>query len=181
MKQGIVALLCVVALALVAVPANAQFFTLSVDEAGNGLLNGSPDQGYLALDPMSGLTALTYNLPNAVGTGDVGITDANGNLSDGIRFENVANLNGGITVMFYFSNLDSTNSMLADTGIPSGGFTGFTVPEVNDAWTFLAGGGGNNSYFGKSDADTTVPEPTSLLMLGSGLLGLAGVARRRLL
>jgi hypothetical protein len=181
MKTKFVLALSLLALAFLAVPANAQFFTLTVDEAGNGTLNGTADQGYLAVDPISGLTALTYNLPGVVGSGDVGILDANGQVSDGIRFEIVSGLNNGNSVMFYFSQLDTTNSMMADTGVPAGNFQGFNVPELGEAWTFLAGGGGNNSYFGTSDADNTVPEPSSLLLLGSGLMGLAGFARRRFL
>jgi hypothetical protein len=179
MKARIVVLLCVVALALVAVPANAQIFSIQFDENGNGLINGTtPDQGVLMLDPQSGQIALAYALPSLVGGGDVGVMEPNSStdLSDGLRFEDI----NGVSYMFFFSLAGGGD--LADTGIPSGGFSGFFVNENNDgSFTFLAGGGGNNSYFGKSSAETTVPEPTSLLMLGSGLVGLAGVVRRRFL
>jgi hypothetical protein len=178
MKLGIVALLCVLALALTAIPANAQFFSLKFDENGNGLLNGTtPDQGTLMVDPQSGLTALAYALPSLVSSGDVGVMDPDGSFGDGLRFEDI----NGVSYMFYFSDNSDGGGSLADTGLPSGNFQNFFVTEVGtenvNSFTYLVGGGGNNSYFGISDT----PEPSSLLLTASGLLGLVGVARRRFL
>jgi PEP-CTERM motif len=36
------------------------------------------------------------------------------------------------------------------------------------------------TIFGSSNGSSTVPEPASILLFGSGMLGLAGVLRRRL-
>jgi hypothetical protein len=177
MKAKVIGFICVMALALLTVRADAQIFSLFFDENDNGLLNGTtPDPGVLMLDPQSGLIALAYALPSLVGSGDVGVTDGGGPLSDGLRFEDI----GGVSFMFFFSLHDFDS--IADVGIPNGGFTSFEVAENPvGAFVFLAGGGGNDSYFGISTPDEGTPEPGSLILLGSGCMSLAAFVRRRFL
>ena len=124
--------LSVLSLALVAMPANAQIFSLSFDEYGNGLLNGiTPDPGIVQIDPQSGLLALSYALPSLVGGGDVGVVQGGTTLSDGLRFEDI----NGVSFMFFFS-LHDRDHLLADTGIPNGGFQSFFVSESLANGTF---------------------------------------------
>ena len=62
--------------------------------------------------------------------------------------------------------------------------------NVNDVWTVVIGGSGTSATinilaasldlsFTLPGATTSTPEPSSLLMLGSGLMGLAGFGWRR--
>ena len=103
--------------------------------------------------------------PN-IGTGLVSIFDADGvTLSDSLDFE--VGPNGNVWAFFA-----SDGSALA------GGAPAFEDAAGN--WCYLCGFG-NNVYQGVSPDENGVPEPSSLLLLGSGVVGLAGVVRRRLL
>jgi hypothetical protein len=161
-------------------PGSGDPFTLWFDENAHGLIsiNGGPvmsNPGLLGVEPLSGMIALYYSLPEAVGPGDIGISEATGDLSDGLRFEN--GLFGVPAVMFYFSdNSDANDVDLADTGFPAG-FSCCSVaevgPEGNNHFDYFPGG---NVYHGISD----VPEPGGLGLFGAGMLGLVGVFRRKL-
>ena len=161
-------------------------FTIWFDENGNGSisLNGDPaipNPGLVFTDPLSGINALAYVLPEVVADGDVRIWDDPGAtvLSDLLRFENGVTLPGGQvdTVMFYFSQAGGPS--LADTGFPSvinpndgGGLFEWQVGGVS-GFDWYPGG---NVYHGISDT----PEPGTLLMFGSGIAGLAAMLRRKI-
>jgi hypothetical protein len=163
--------------------AQVQAFQFYFDENGNahynvnGGLQNVTATWAMVQDPNTGITTLTYLLPNQIGTGIVDIADPTGALSDALSFFN-ANGNG---YMAYYS-FDS-DGYLADIGP--------RVPEIflnkpvgatenaNDTFAYFSGGtqGADNDYYGVSGK---VPDAGSTLAMLGGALALLGAAGRKL-
>ena len=165
----------------------ASAFTFIFDENGNGKLidNGiyTMERGYLQGDPTGGVTGpvLTYDLPNAIGAGDVAFYEPNSPdyLSDIFRFYNDAT--GGGHLIYYSDNWDGVGSLADIAGLPYA-----TVADANALGvavlpeTGTEGGvqwniyliPNDNQYYGLSDT----PAPTAIIPFA---LGLVGAMKRR--
>jgi hypothetical protein len=104
---------------------------------------------------------ISLGTPNVV-TGLGEILDPNGAVSDSLLFYLNAN-DGNVHVLFQSDGFAQT-----------GGVT-IAVEDGAGNWLYNVG----NIYQGNSPNDA-VPEPSSLILLGSGILGIASVVRRRL-
>jgi hypothetical protein len=56
-----------------------------------------------------------------------------------------------------------------------------TVGSIpSEAFTILGGGSSSSSTSSSTSSGTSTPEPSSIMLFGSGVLGLAGILRRKL-
>lgn len=185
--------------------AAAQFaITVHADETGVGTLDntlgfhGVLPSGQLNDPGPGGLAnALTYDMlsPPGLTAGDVEILDADGTLSDVLRFNPNEVGPGGGTGSFVFYSIDVATGNLADIGLPTqrylnlvalvegpvDGGMGLIYTPIAGQPGFVSGAGGPVTYRLVSDGPA-VPEPASwaLMIVGFGCVG-AGLraARRR--
>jgi hypothetical protein len=195
--QQIVSLVAFGLLSLVAGSVSAQGINIQFDEWGNGSLNGAPLKNVpSALDPISGQSTLAYLLPFNVVRGDLILTEgaaAPPTITDIVRFD--TNTTYG-NVAYFFSDLPEpgeTPVPLADTGIPAPWALLSVIqpelgPEGNNGAIYVTGfnnpgaaivGGVTYSVTYGIVSDSKVPEPSTLVLLGSGLLGLLAYAWRK--
>jgi hypothetical protein len=132
---------------------------------------------------------LTYNLPFTATQGDVLLSSIEPGFTSPVVAD-VIRFNGNGTLDFYSDNVPVADS-LGDTPSPPGARYAnlITISEVgpeadNGAfYTPTAGQPGFDpsgpTYHFISDGSAAVPEPASIAILGTGLLGFAFFGRRR--
>ena len=137
----------------------------SIWDSSNNLLvsatvtgDGDPTEGFqfASITPIELLAGQTYTISAATNGDNYAITNGGGAPGDGF------NVGSDIT---YLAHVEAGCSG-SNACFPSGNYgTNFAVFGANFTYT-----GGANS---------PVPEPSTFLMLGSGLVGLAGLVRRK--
>lgn len=134
--------------------------------------------------PYDGIEDTLVGVVNNSG-GTVGSISLSGSNIFGFDFD-------GICTYTPFTGSGYCSSLPAGSSGYEGPGTSFTITDANDGSVSFAGGlaNGGTAYFSLEESlsatsftvtgTTGAPEPSSLLLIGSGVLSLLGLARRRL-
>ena len=165
-------------------------FRLTFDELGNGFIqtiqNGSLGPAVVNNGTVGADGFLRFALPEPVILGDVAIAAENepctsaSDCSDGLRFIQ----EGDNFFMQYFSS-PGEPEVPADTGFPADfsfslvGATETGTEDILQTFLYTPPERPDNEYFGVSDGQLSVPEPATITLLGTALLGLGAALRRQ--
>ena len=129
----------------------------------------------------SSLAYSVYDIRNGAVLQDV-LEDYNSPESNPWRYTSGGELVSGAGGMIEFMNLGSADydgltggTHYAVTGID----LGFLLGVTDDFILHFTMGCGNDNLIGKATGSSPVPEPASMLLLGTGLIGIAGLGRKR--
>jgi hypothetical protein len=148
-------------------PFDSFIFTFSVDQT--------------LLVPMVGIPSMTGNIPVTFNYSDFSGSTVNFILTDQVGtlvfFDASA---GGLFTLEFPPQPSGDDFFLNLFGTSPAGFLG--SPGMTGTFPITPGDElGDNSTFTETISTTSAPEPSSLLLLGSGFLALGGFARKRLI